>query len=282
MTEIFKYENRKIYKINNNYYDFISNKPIIIDEEKLIFWKLSSNLINKYKKIFSNDIHYFHKKLKNKSIAVVGPSPYLENKNLGNYIDSFDYVVRINKGYKLTENPKDYGSRTDILYHVVNQHNENGGPLNNNLLNQYNIKYVIGCYPLLDYDENTSFDNIGTIRDYFQLERDINNFYKIHKKKYKKFENKIGTRPNAGTICIWDLLKSPCSKIYITGFSLFKGGYSKLYRDKIDGNDNLEEAVLKRIKTNHDQEKIKSFYQEKLLNNPKVELNDELKFILKN
>lgn len=283
MIDIYNYENnKKIYKLNDEYFDFISNKKINVDINKLKIFLNSKKLIANLNNTFSNEICDLKKKLKNKSVAIVGPSPYLEGKKLGKYIDSFDYIIRINKGYKLVENKEDYGSRTDILYHVINQHPENGGPINNDLLKKYNIKYLVGCYPIIDYDENTSFDNIGTIRDYFSLEKNINNFYKIYKKKYINFEKSIGTRPNAGTICIWDILESPVKKIYITGFSLFKGGYSKIYRDVIDGNTNTEEAVLERIKKNHDQEKIKTYYKKVLLNNPKIELNKEISDILNN
>ena len=59
--------------------------------------------------------------LSHKSVAVIGPAPNLENKNLGNYIDSFDIVIRINE-FVSEELSSDYGSRTDVLFKSKNNH----------------------------------------------------------------------------------------------------------------------------------------------------------------
>ena len=36
---------------------------------------------------------------KDKSVVIVGPSPSLKGSGQGKYIDSFDIVVRVNKGW---------------------------------------------------------------------------------------------------------------------------------------------------------------------------------------
>lgn len=55
--------------------------------------------------------------LKGKRVAIVGPSPWLNDKKMGSYIDAFDVVVRINQGiYLPSVSKEDYGSRTDIIY----------------------------------------------------------------------------------------------------------------------------------------------------------------------
>jgi len=65
----------------------------------------------------SNVDNEYSNLIKNKRVIIVGPSPYLENKNLGKIFDQYDLVVRINHGFCLSEsNPNDYGSRTDIIY----------------------------------------------------------------------------------------------------------------------------------------------------------------------
>ena len=53
--------------------------------------------------------------IRNKKIALVGPSNYLFGKNLGSLIDSHDIVIKINKFNILNE--ADYGSRIDVLYY---------------------------------------------------------------------------------------------------------------------------------------------------------------------
>lgn len=50
-----------------------------------------------------------------KNIAIVGPSPHLEGKRLGNFIDEHDLVVRVNE-VSSKQNSVDFGSRTDVLF----------------------------------------------------------------------------------------------------------------------------------------------------------------------
>ena len=50
-----------------------------------------------------------------KTVIVVGPAPYLEGKKLGSHIDSHNIVIRLNKGYNMTNNSEDFGTKTDHL-----------------------------------------------------------------------------------------------------------------------------------------------------------------------
>ena len=58
----------------------------------------------------------FKNYIKNKSLIIVGPSPSLIGKKLGNFIDSFDVIFRIKKSFPV---PKEYevdlGTKTDVL-----------------------------------------------------------------------------------------------------------------------------------------------------------------------
>jgi len=73
--------------------------------------------IDNYHKNLSVDEEEYFKFIKNKRVAIVGPSSWLNGKKLGAEIDKFDIVVRINQGIFLPENNiDDYGSRTDIIY----------------------------------------------------------------------------------------------------------------------------------------------------------------------
>jgi lipopolysaccharide biosynthesis glycosyltransferase len=62
----------------------------------------------------------FSSLLKGKKVIFVGPSPIMRNRKLGDFIDSFDIVVRTNNMINtLLSNPdfdSDFGTRTDILY----------------------------------------------------------------------------------------------------------------------------------------------------------------------
>ena len=68
--------------------------------------------------------------LKGKSVAIIGPAAYLTQLKTGPYIDSFDVVVRINRGTELTNlYAESIGTRTDILYNCLIKSPDNGGDL---------------------------------------------------------------------------------------------------------------------------------------------------------
>lgn len=76
-----------------------------------------NDYIKNYHKTMTQEEHNFYDIVKGKRVMIVGPSPYLNNKKLGKYIDSFDLIVRVNQCIFAAEShPDDYGSRTDILY----------------------------------------------------------------------------------------------------------------------------------------------------------------------
>jgi len=61
------------------------------------------------------DIDYLEKIIKGKTVAFVGMSPNIKDKNLGEEIDSFDIVYRTNFYPLPTHLHKDYGSKCNIL-----------------------------------------------------------------------------------------------------------------------------------------------------------------------
>ena len=56
------------------------------------------------------------KLFRDKKVAVVGPSPHLIDKSIGEKIDSYDIVCRINEVHP-TGFEVDYGNRTDVVFH---------------------------------------------------------------------------------------------------------------------------------------------------------------------
>ena len=57
--------------------------------------------------------------IKNKRVAIVGPSSSLENKNMGSLIDTYD-IVKINNFSNLPSS--DYGNKIDILFCSFNKY----------------------------------------------------------------------------------------------------------------------------------------------------------------
>lgn len=54
--------------------------------------------------------------IRGKRVIFVGPSPVLENTGMGEWIDSFDVVVRANRWFNIHNFHQDYGSRMDVWY----------------------------------------------------------------------------------------------------------------------------------------------------------------------
>ena len=59
-----------------------------------------------------------------KNVVIVGPAGYMVGQGLGEYIDSFDVIVRVNHALPIAL-PEDYGSRTTVLYHILSRRNHN-------------------------------------------------------------------------------------------------------------------------------------------------------------
>ena len=213
--------------------------------------------------------------IENKRVCIVGPANYLNSLNIGDKIDNYDTIVRFNKGYNLIKQPNVFGSRTDILYHCVCQNVDNGGPITTEMIKQYKIVF---SYPILTTSDKSSFNN-GNTNVYNQLPKFISKKNIVNKKNYLEWENDIGCRPNTGIIAILDILNMKPKELYITGFTLFKDGYSKLYRDKIDNKvvteENSKFKVLDRMfnasyKGAHDQYKIYLYLKKHVLNKENV------------
>ena len=67
--------------------------------------------------------------MKGKSVIVVDPSPYMMEQERADFIESFDVVVRLNKGWKVQDDKKKYlRERTDVRYHCGMEQVQNGGP----------------------------------------------------------------------------------------------------------------------------------------------------------
>lgn len=265
--------------ITNKYQSNLSfdNQKIEISSDYLKKYNLQSLCNSKIFKLFLQEKFYFQpdyfsKLVSGKKICLVGPADY--NNPNSHLIDQYDLVVRINKGTQM-ESTGNHGSRTDILYHVVNQHKENGGPIK--IEKPYHLRLA---YPILNLEDNSTFNNIGTIRDFaviFYHSELYNsftetNFSIVDEIKYIQFEQILKSRPNSGLIAIWDLLQYDIQELYITGFTLFQTNYNINYRSTVDNQLNTGEQATYRMKQhgNHDQYKSSLYFRENILNHPKV------------
>lgn len=201
--------------------------------------------------------------LENKSVIIVGPA---EHVNCGDYIDSYDVVIRLNHGIKLSKlEPKKYGTKTNIVYHCVNQEPENGGEINY----LESIDHLVLAYPILKPNESVNF-KCGNEKYYNLIDLSNPKISSVDKEKYFEFEKKIDTRPNCGTMAIWDILNYNIKKLELIGFTLFQTSFNENYRN-ISNEKML--SLMKKYKT-HDQEKIAKYYKE-LIDENKISYDNE-------
>ena len=268
--------------------------------------ELKEKLINKYKNIIhkeprknNNPVGFTYDKwldirkngkydtqyndlLKDKKVIIVGPSPSLEGKGMGEYIDSFDVVVRINKAFPIEKGlESDIGSRTDIHYHCLHTHPACGGPVFYDEMKLENVfvSCPYGKYISPFHGDITRFENINKK---YNLP-----FHILNSEYYLEIANMLGTRANSGTLTILDLLCYDVKELHITGFTWFRDGWRKSYKDHCEifgekeGKRKREEELSGEFDGNHIQKPQEDLVREIYLNDNRVFIDDVMKDILK-
>jgi len=178
--------------------------------------------------------------LKGKRIAYVCPSPHLEGKGMGELIDSYDIVVRVNQNRAMLESQwADYGKRTDILYSCLNIHKMIALFTESNIEYLSNLKFI-SCpmlsmwdiarqeYPLnmLEAEYGVPWQNISD-----------GHVFKICKE--------VGTTVNTGLLGIINLLNYDVKEIYVTGMTFFNmNTFGKVYTDNYHIKEALQAAII--------------------------------------
>lgn len=229
---------------------------------------------------FGKHDNNFNEFVKDKKVIIVGPSPSLEGTGNGEFIDSFDLVVRINKGYPAEPTmTKDIGSRVDIHYHCFHEGDNTGGPILYDEMVKDNVyvccpypKYVMPFHIDVDRFEKTSQ---GRLR-----------FHHIGTEFYMYLASLIKTRPNSGINTILDLLAYDIKELYVTGFTFFKDGWRKTYKDHIaifgkEEGTKLEKQWLEgQFDGNHQQQPQMDIVRDLYLNDERFNIDDTMKEIL--
>jgi len=207
-----------------------------------------------------NDFKELYDYFKNKTVAIVGPSPDLITQNKGVEIDKHDIVCHV--GSMLNMNDNKYGSRVDVLFN--------------------------GCFPdiydINHYKQKKINRLICPIKPCMPGIRDVHNrdiwkqynYLKNNLPEIKfnntgilscKFDNLYNTRATIGTFSIYLLLNMPIKSLSIYGFTWYNTPYHPNYGQKFKGGTHgvplsiEKEGIKKTIKTS----------------NIKVYLNDEVK-----
>ncbi|MCM4157113.1 glycosyltransferase family 29 protein [Gramella sp. AN32] len=216
---------------------------------------------------------------KGKRVAVIGAADSAFEKENGAYIDSFDFIVRVNKAPHSwrPEKSKFIGSRTDVLFHSFYENSDSGGgPIDFELYKEQCIRFIV--------NPNYNFKGIWTHLNYYKRNLNENVTYILARSFSQHINEKFGKWiPTVGFSALHTVLNSNCKEVYITGFTFFKTPYAVDYRNQLI---NME-ANQKHIKTqglhNPDLELVQFIKQvEKLKNSdPIIILDSALTDIVK-
>ena len=215
--------------------------------------------------------------LKDKRVIIVGPAESLLERGDGKFIDSFDIVVRVNRGIEPTFlNSQKIGSRTDILYNCMLEKDDNGGKIELNLLKLKNVKFV-------SYHSQVSYQGKAEPTKPHHLDNAkltiMNSFLKTHMidhNFYNSISSQVNCRPNTGFIAIFDLLFHEVKELYITGYTFYMDGFMKGYKDHLD-EDFINRAYTSK---RHVQKNLFQFLKKKVKENNKIKTDPILTKIL--
>ncbi|KKK83953.1 hypothetical protein LCGC14_2788220 [marine sediment metagenome] len=180
--------------------------------------------------------------LKNKTVALVGPSWHTKGSNQVNLINSHDVVVRINLGFRVVSNKvkKDIGKRTDILYSSLARYffSKKVFTIKSLIKMSRSISWISCAFPL---------GRSGGLSRLSKINQRIKNPIPVHvmdRKSFKFVKNEVvgnlpNYKPSTGILTIYDLLQYDIKKLYITGINFYNidsvGKRKSYYSSYMDG-----------------------------------------------
>jgi hypothetical protein len=155
--------------------------------------------------------------LKGKRVIVVGPAGYLEGQGMGEYIDSFDIVVRMNKSVT-DRNKRDYGTKTDILFTFATEMWQDYWHGKINILKNSNIRAIVLTTGIKKY--------ITKMKKAYQPDVPV---HLVSSRKYNSVRKQVACKPNTGTVAISYLLDYRIKYLEVVGVDLYASGYNSTY-----------------------------------------------------
>lgn len=224
-----------------------------------------------------NELKELKEYLKNKRVIIIGPSNSLLKKKNREFIDSFDVVVRVNRGIEPIKSYSEYiGTRTDILYNCLLEHPDNGGIIDIEFLKNNNLKYFV-FHPEVSYEGQA----INKIPGHINMKtlQNLNKNFKLEMIDYNKYNTiskQVKCRPNTGFIAIFDLLSYDIKELYITGYTFYLDGFMKDYKKHTKEDFTKKCFNSKR----HIQENMFQFLKSNKNKNNKIKTDEVLTQIL--
>ena len=157
-----------------------------------------------------------------KTIALVGPSPHLLKKNMGNFLDSFDLIVIVNVIGINSNLYKDYGSRTDIAFLTLTEQSKEVYKAMIKKTDINNLKLVIHPRDVFNrnpFDSATS-STTEAKKIFDELEISVD-YHQVLEPPFNKICDVYNSFPTTGALAIQELIKYDYKKLYVCGFSFF-------------------------------------------------------------
>ena len=231
----------------------------------------------------------FQSFLENKKVILVGPASSMENSELGEFIDSHDVVVRINRGFLFTNPPdsKDFGTRTDILYHClssqyVGQKSPYTGDVNPdpNMIIANKVKIVSGAYPAGEFMYSASIiHNIKHLLNYDQI-----NLRRLPSEPYFSVKNHLDCHMTSGFSALNDLLRSDLKTLNIVGLEFYRDKETNPhYKQYMAGKDwkwHYDVFTKGHVHSHHPDREFCFFKYEIYKKDPRVLVGEKLKHFL--
>jgi len=169
-----------------------------------------------------------------KRVVVLGPAQTVFDDMQGLDVESFDFIVRLNNGIALArEHPEKLGSRTDILFHNLNEEGaRNAGAIPPSLLLQHRVRLCV--FP------HWGFKGSKTRKTrLYAKKKELSAYPQISLVvPPAKFCEQVrrdlgGHQPTTGTSAILFFLQCDLKELQLHGFSFFETRYVTGYNHAV-------------------------------------------------
>jgi hypothetical protein len=153
--------------------------------------------------------------LRDRRVALVGPSQHIVGSRSASRIESYDVVVRLNNQWPVPPKLRaDLGTRMDVLFHCCN----------NDTSIEWIFREAIRDTRLICYELGISAFRLIELAASHRVPVQCVSL------AYRDLADRLGTHPNTGTVATALLLQSPLSELFITGMTYFRDPYYAGYR----------------------------------------------------
>lgn len=164
-----------------------------------------------------------------KRVALIGPSPHLINSNNGDFIDSFDTVIRINELGVSKSLYSDYGAKTNVAFLTLT---EQSVPVYKKMIQEldlHSLNLIVHPRDKLNFNPYEKTYSKNSSSEYFEeLNLDVD-LFQIEKPSFEERCIYFNCFPTTGSLAIYEILQHDFTELYISGFSFYttKYRYSK-------------------------------------------------------